>query len=101
MTLNAFVSSAPVLRSTSFAPAALCHQSRRPTSPAPAVPAKWSMGKNAKFGPFTPAVLAAKLILGEKQLNKIRGKSIKLHSQAIAEYCKATGADSKTRMSLI
>ena len=39
------------------------------------------MGNNAKFGLFSPAVLAAKAILGDKQLNKLRGKGISLHSQ--------------------
>ena len=39
------------------------------------------MGNNAAFGIFSPAVLAAKQILGEKQLNKLRGKGITLHSQ--------------------
>ena len=40
-----------------------------------------SMGNNAAFGIFSPAVIAAKKILGDKQLNKLRGKGITLHSQ--------------------
>lgn len=96
MTASAFVSiGATALNSSSFTSTAVC--SRHPTSTRP----QWTMAKNAKFGPFTPAVLAGKLVLGEKQLNKIRGKSIKLHAQVIVEFCKATGADSKTRMALI
>ena len=35
----------------------------------------------AKDGPFTPAVLAAKVVLGEQNLLKIRGKAIGIHSQ--------------------
>ena len=66
--------------------------------------AKWTMGgkgKQAKFGIFTPAVLTAKVILGDKRLNKIRGKGIALHSQAITSFCEFTGAGSKTRQALI
>lgn len=40
-----------------------------------------SMGKVAQFGIFSPAVLAAKYVLGEKTLNKLRGQGITLHSQ--------------------
>ena len=32
------------------------------------------MGKVSKFGIFSPAVVAAKIALGESRLNKIRGK---------------------------
>lgn len=32
------------------------------------------MGKVAKFGVFSPAVIGAKVALGETRLNKIRGK---------------------------
>lgn len=42
-----------------------------------------TMGKMAKFGLFSPAVLAAKEALGEKRLNKIRGQAITLHSQVM------------------
>lgn len=59
------------------------------------------MGKNAKVGPFTPAVIATRLIIGEKSLNKIRGKAIAAHSQVISTFCTYTGADPKTRQSLI
>merc|ERR1712137_1070615 len=46
----------------------------------------------AKDGPFTPAVLAAKVILGEKQLLKLRGKAISYHSQYINEFCSECNA---------
>lgn len=49
-------------------------------------------GKKSKFGIFSPAVYAAKFALGEGRLNKIRGKAISLHSQAITEWCNVYGA---------
>jgi len=60
-----------------------------------------SMGKMAKFGLFSPAVLAVKNLLGEKTLNKLRGQGITLHSQAITEFCVYVGASSKLRGGLI
>lgn len=50
------------------------------------------MGSQAKFGIFSPAVYVAKLALGDKKLNSIRGKAISLHSQAIGEFCEWAGA---------
>lgn len=41
----------------------------------------------AKDGPFTPAVLLAKVVLGEPQLLKLRGKAISIHSQEIKKFC--------------
>lgn len=49
-------------------------------------------GKMSKFGIFSPFVVAAKAVLGEGKLNKIRGKAISLHSQAITEWCLQYGA---------
>jgi len=49
-------------------------------------------GKQSKFGIFSPAVIVAKTVLGEGKLNKIRGKAIPLHSQAITEWCLQYGA---------
>lgn len=60
-----------------------------------------TMAKQAKIGPFTPAVVAAKLVLGDKSLNKVRGKAIKYHSQAITKFCEVAGADRKTKQDLI
>mmetsp|Transcript_9194 Transcript_9194/g.13375 ORF Transcript_9194/g.13375 Transcript_9194/m.13375 type:complete len:128 (+) Transcript_9194:42-425(+) len=51
-----------------------------------------TMGKQAKFGIFSPAVYGAKIVLGQKKLNQIRGKGISLHSQAIGEFCTWAGA---------
>jgi hypothetical protein len=49
-------------------------------------------GKKSKFGIFSPAVYAAKIALGEQKLNKIRGKGISLHSQAIGDFTQWVGA---------
>ena len=49
-------------------------------------------GKMSKFGIFSPAVYGAKLVLGEAKLNKLRGKAISLHSQAITAWCQQYGA---------
>jgi hypothetical protein len=50
------------------------------------------MGSQAKFGVFSPAVYAAKVVLGSDKLNKVRGKAISLHSQYIGEFCEWVGA---------
>ena len=62
------------------------------SAPAAAPPKKKKGGNQSKFGIFSPAVYVAKLVLGETKLNKIRGKAIALHSQAITEWCKTYGA---------
>jgi hypothetical protein len=49
-------------------------------------------GSQAKFGIFSPAVYASKIVLGDLKLKKIRGKGISLHSQAIGEFCTWAGA---------
>ena len=50
------------------------------------------MGSQAKFGIFSPAVYGAKIVLGADKLNKVRGKGISLHSQAIGDFCQWVGA---------
>lgn len=50
------------------------------------------MGSQAKFGVFSPAVYAAKVVLGQDKLNKIRGKAISYHSQYIGDFCEWVGA---------
>ena len=50
------------------------------------------MGSQAKFGVFSPAVYAGKLVLGTDKLNKFRGKAISLHSQYIGDFCVWVGA---------
>lgn len=49
-------------------------------------------GKNAKFGIFSPAVYAAKFVLGTDKLIKFRGKAISLHSSYIGDFCLWVGA---------
>ena len=49
-------------------------------------------GKMSKFGIFSPIVYVAKFALGEAKFNKVRGKAISLHSQAITEWCLLYGA---------
>ena len=39
-----------------------------------------------KQGIFSPAVLAAKAVLGDEQLNKIRAKAISMHSDVIKQF---------------
>lgn len=34
-----------------------------------------------QFGPFTPLLKLTRLVIGDKPLNKLRGKGIALHSQ--------------------
>ena len=51
-----------------------------------------AMGNTAKFGIFSPAVYIAKIALGQDKLNKIRGKAISLHSEAIGDFCLWAGA---------
>jgi hypothetical protein len=60
-----------------------------------------SMGNNAPDGPFTPAVRLGKVVLGEKLLNKVRGKAISYHSQFITEFCQDFGVSTKMRGGLI
>jgi hypothetical protein len=55
----------------------------------------------AKFGVFSPAVYGARVVLGDKKLEKLRGKGISLHSQAITEFCKFVGAPMKQKGNLI
>lgn len=49
-------------------------------------------GKKAKFGIFSPAVYAAKIAIGEKKLNKLRGKGISLHSGVIKDFAGWSGS---------
>jgi len=39
-----------------------------------------------KEGIFSPAVLAAKAVLGDEQLNKVRAKAISMHSDVISSF---------------
>eukprot|EP00523_Entomoneis_sp_CCMP467_P010973 CAMPEP_0168740660 /NCGR_PEP_ID=MMETSP0724-20121128/12102_1 /TAXON_ID=265536 /ORGANISM="Amphiprora sp., Strain CCMP467" /LENGTH=130 /DNA_ID=CAMNT_0008788119 /DNA_START=41 /DNA_END=433 /DNA_ORIENTATION=- len=82
--------------STSGGSAFVVSQQRRAPVVATAVAAKPGMtmmgGSQAKFGVFSPAVYAAKIVLGTPRLNKIRGKAISLHSEKISDFCRFIGA---------
>jgi len=80
------------VKSSSPATTSICHRQNAATI---------TMGKNAKFGPFTPAVIATRLVIGDKSLNKVRGKAIAAHSQVISSFCSKIGAGPKARQSLI
>lgn len=95
MSSPAFVAATPIASSRSpFAGTSVCTTQRPQT-------AKWTMGKVSKFGPFTPAVIATRFVIGDKRLNKIRGKGIAYHSQVITAFCEFTGAGPKMRQRLI
>lgn len=59
------------------------------------------MGNNAPEGPFTPIVLAGKVVLGEKTFNKVRGKAIQIHSGIITEFCETYGVPRSMRGALV
>jgi len=86
---------------------ALCGASALVTGVRPAVAASAFravsplMGNDAPDGPFTPVVLAGKVVLGEKLLNKVRGKAIGFHSQFITEFCLDYGVPTQMRGALI
>ena len=77
---------------SAFAPArtAPLHAQRRQR---PQVAQTIRMGAMAKFGVFSPAVYAGRIILGDKRLEKVRGQGISLHSQAITEFCVFVGVE--------
>jgi hypothetical protein len=68
------------------------HNSGGGQPPRRSSPGALSMGSMAKFGVFSPAVYAAKIVLGQDKLNKIRGKAISLHSQSITDFTEWVGA---------
>jgi hypothetical protein len=58
-----------------------------PAAPKPAADAKKkSTGNPHREGVFSPIVVAAGAVLGDEQLNKIRGKVIALHSDLIKSF---------------
>lgn len=90
---NAFTSTSSQMGS-SF----VVSQRARPSAPTNVCPARSGVsslhmgGKNAKFGIFSPAVYGAKIVLGEGELKKIRGKAISIHSGTIGDFTKWIGA---------
>lgn len=87
---------------TAFRTTMVRHQLASPmapiTSPASLAPVRtrntelYMGGKQAKFGPFSPAVYVGKFVLGEQKFNKFRAKIISLHSQIITDFCIQYGA---------
>lgn len=61
------------------------------TTPAP--PKVKKGGNPHKEGVFSPIVIAAGTILGEEQLNKIRGKVIGLHSDLIKSFVNTADSE--------
>ncbi len=68
-----------------------------------ATSSKRTLADNLSFedGVFAPAVRIAIAFVGLKDLNKLRGKAIALHSQVITSFCKQVGAPPKTKQGLI
>jgi len=60
-----------------------------------------NMGKVSANGPFTPAVIALRSVVGDKKFNQIRGKGITLHSQVIGEFCMYSGVPNEKKQGLI
>merc|ERR1712100_365008 len=62
-----------------------------------------TLAENLSFedGIFAPAVRISIAVVGLKDLNKLRGKAIALHSQVITSFCKQVGAPPKTKQGLI
>jgi hypothetical protein len=56
-------------------------------------PSKKAASGHKQDGLFAPAVMLAKKVLGDEQLNKVRGKAIGLHSDVIGKFVDT--ADSK------
>jgi hypothetical protein len=67
----------------------------------PVAPPVKKGGLQAKDGIFSPAVRAARFVLGDKNLNKLRGKGISLHSQTITRFCTDFDLSSNTRGNMI
>jgi len=80
---RAFVAPSPLARST-----------------APTARSAVTMGA-AKDGPFTPAVKLARVVLGDQNLMKLRGKAISYHSQYINQFCDEFGVPKKMNQALI
>ncbi|KAL3918436.1 MAG: hypothetical protein SGILL_004235 [Bacillariaceae sp.] len=69
-------------------------QQAAPAPVAPKAPKKKLAKKSShKEGIFSPAVLLAKNVLGDKQLNEIRGKAIGLHSDVIGKFVETAETD--------
>ena len=87
--LVAFIVAVGAVEGYAFVPrASICSTSPMVTYAQPvrrATRPSITMGKVSKFGIFSPAVIGARKLLGEKRLNKLRGQGITLHSQVCAD----------------
>jgi len=77
----------PPMPATAVEPAA----TPKPAAAAKEAPKK--KGGSHKEGVFSPIVVAAGTILGDKQLNKIRGKFIAIHSDLIKSFVGTSDSD--------
>ena len=59
---------------------------------------KKKVGGHGQDGLFAPAVVAAKNVLGENELNKIRAKAISLHSKVITNFVDTSDTEFGNRV---
>lgn len=78
------------LKSTEAAPAPSSSLTKKKAA---ASKKKAATANNHKEGIFSPVVLAAKQILGEKRLNKIRADAISLHSDVIGNFVDTSNSE--------
>lgn len=50
---------------------------------------------------FAPIVVVLRSQIGKVKFNKLRGEAIKLHSQAITNFCESVGIDRTARQNMI
>ncbi len=50
---------------------------------------------------FAPIVVLLRNLMGKVKFNKLRGEFIKLHSQAITNFCENFGVDRTARQNMI
>lgn len=50
---------------------------------------------------FAPIVVAMRQVVGNPKFNKLRGKAIALHAQAITKVCETFGIDRSFRQNMI
>mmetsp|Transcript_9189 Transcript_9189/g.24968 ORF Transcript_9189/g.24968 Transcript_9189/m.24968 type:complete len:170 (+) Transcript_9189:69-578(+) len=70
-------------------------------APKKAKPPPQPMGEQITTGLFAPAVFAGYFLLGERFVDRVRGKGIGLHSQVINLFCGTFAIPSKKRQGFI
>ena len=68
------------------------HTGIAPTSRRAVMASNIRMGANAKAGIFSPAVYAAKSVLGKQELNELRAKVISAHSKVISRFVNTSSS---------